>query len=188
MAPSALAFAPGDVIQTEPQPGYWGCAIVLTATDRTAELLASFHIGITPLIFRHDYAWPEVDPGSLSILELSRDIRLARGEYGARTEVCIGIYTARSRGSLRVIGKVDPGAIYPLPLTSTVGDGTAGAFPLCGPLKKTIGSEAVVAWRRVHDAENFARDVAVARARFEELEAERLARQRQARRGRREDA
>jgi hypothetical protein len=177
MKSSQLALKPGDVIQTEPQPGYWGCAVVLSSADGPNNTHPRFHVGITPVVFRHDYVWSELNADTLSILEFSRSVRSASGEYGARAEVCIGIYTVQSQGDVRVLGEVDPKAVYALPLTESVGDGTGGQFPLCGPLTKTIGSEAVIAWRRIHDADNLANEVTAARRRFEELEAKRISRQ-----------
>ncbi len=188
MSPSAHPFSPGDVIQTEPCGGYWGCAVVLSATPRTPEFHAQFHIGITPIVFRHQYEWNELNTSALSILEFERGVRVAPEDYIRRAEVCIGIYTARTRRSVRILGRVDPSAVYSLPLTFTVGDGTDGNFPLCGPLKKGIGGEAVVAWRRVHDAENLKRELSAARQQFERLEADRLAKQSAARRTRCGDA
>src|SRR5688572_20876048 len=105
MASFNPAFRPGDVIQTEPQLGYWGCAIVLTSTDATANSHPCFHVGIAPVLFRHDYGWSELDADRLSIMEFSRGVRTASGEYVTRTEVCIGIYTAQSQGDVRVLGQ-----------------------------------------------------------------------------------
>jgi hypothetical protein len=169
-------FRPGDVIQTEPQEGYWGCAIVLASADGTTSSHPRIHVGITPLIFRHAYGWSELDASRLSILSFTRNIRMPSGEYGSRSETCIGIYTALARGEVRVIGEVDPRKIYTLPLDATVGNATAGHFPLCGPLTKAVGQEAVIAWRRIHDAEGLARDTEDSRKRFEEMEARRLSR------------
>lgn len=186
---SALAFVPGDLLQTEPRPGYWGCAVVLSAFPGTQELHPSFHIGITPIVLRHDYALSEIDTTSLSILRFSRGVRVAPLTYTTRNqEVCIGIYTARSQLDLRVLGTVDSKTLYTAPLTLAVGDGTGGDFPLCGPLRRSIGSEAVVAWRRVHDTEAFEREANEAKIQFEAREAERLLKQRQAQRKRRGDA
>ena len=176
MTASQLAFKPGDVIQTEPQEGYWGCAIVLASADGTTNSHPRFHVGITPLVFRHDYAWSELGASGLSLLTFIRDVRMPSGEYGSRSETCIGIYTALTRGEVRVIGEVDPKQIYALPLDATVGNATAGHFPLCGPLTKAIGHEAVVAWRRIHDAGGLARDAEESRKRFEAMEARRFSR------------
>jgi hypothetical protein len=135
---------------------------------------------VTSAVFRYEFDFSEIDAGQLTILRFSRHVRTEPGIYVARaTETCIGIYTAKSRGDLLVLGKVDPMIVYASPLTFEVGDGTNGTFPLCGPLRKNIGSEAVISWRRTHDAEALGREVIEARAHFEATEAERLARQRE---------
>ena len=120
---------------------------------------------------------------------MSRSVRIAPGTYIERAEqVCIGIYTARSRSDIQVLGRTDPVLVYPTPLTLEVGDGTSGTFPLCGPLSKAVGWEAVVVWRRTNDTESFEREVAEARDRFDNEEAGRLAQRRLARGVKRSDA
>jgi hypothetical protein len=180
MTASTLAFTPGDVLRTEPRPGYWGCAVILSAARKTTEFHPRFHVGVTPAVFRHEFDFSEIDASQLTILRFSRDVRTEPDTYVARgTETCIGIYTAKSRGDLLVLGKVDPLSVYAPPLTLEVGDGTNGSFPLCGPLRKNIGVEAVISWRRIHDAETLSREVIDARESFEAMEAERLAKQRE---------
>lgn len=182
MSISTAAFAPGDVLQTEPQPGFWGCAVVLSATPGTAELNPSFHVAVTPVIYRHAFLPSEIDMAGLSVLVASRSVRVAPNEYMERAaQPCIGVYTAKSRGDVRVLGTVNPLSVWPTPLGPGTGNGTDGAFPLCGPLTRTIGWEAVVAWRRIHDAVALAEEVLQGRQRFESFEQERLAQQRESR-------
>ena len=95
---------------------------------------------------------------------------------------------AKSRGDIVVLGKIDPVRIYDAPLTLEVGDGTNGNFPLCGPMRKEIGWEAVTEWRRVHDAQAFSREVVEGRAQLELMEAMRLAEQRMRRNSKRGNA
>jgi hypothetical protein len=115
----------------------------------------------------------------LALLRISRRVRIAPLTYATKDEeVCIGIYTAKSRTGLRVLGTVRPEALYRGPLTLAVGDGTAGEFPMCGRLSKSIGSEAAAEWRRVHDVEAFEREAIESIKRFEAIETERLSKQR----------
>ena len=124
-----------------------------------------------------------------TVMEFFRNVRIATGCYAARASTpCIGIYTAKSRGAVRVIGSTDPRVVYSRPLTLEVGDGTNGCFPLCGPLTKSIGNEAVIQWRRMHDADALDRDVSAAREQFEALEVEQLTLQRTKRRSKTRDA
>ncbi len=186
MNASALPFTPGEVIQTLPQAGFWGCAVVLTAKPRSSEFHPQFHVAITPIVFRHEFTSAELDLATLSVLRFGRHVRIGKGEYVARGEVpCIGIYTAVTRGDVKSLGKVDPHGLYESPLTFDVGDGTKGAFPLCGPLHSSIGSEAVVAWRRVHDAAALEKDILDARERYETFEQQRLEKTRDDRRRKR---
>ncbi len=182
-----LAFEPGELLQTEPYPGYWGCAVVLKAHLQTPELHPSFHIGITPIVMDHEFELSEIDTASLSILKVTRQIRVAPLTYkDMPEETCIGIYTAKSRSVVRVLGSVDPKPLYTRRLTLRIGDGTNGTYPLHGPLRKNIGHDAVIAWRQVHDAEQLAKDSEAAAKSFEAFESERLAEQREAARLRRE--
>jgi hypothetical protein len=167
MTTTELAFVIGDVLQTEPSPGYWGCAVVLGAASASAGFYPRFIVGITPLVFQHRFEWPEINQSGLTILQFERSIRIGPGEYATRSEHCIGIYTARSKGGIRVLGNVDANAICALPLTFDVGDGTGNAFPLYGPMRKTIGGEAVIAWRRIHDAANLSHEISASRKQFE---------------------
>ncbi len=177
----SLAFTPGDVIQTTPKAGFWGCAVVLTAFPKTDKLLPCFHIGITPLILQRQIVPRDVDNTQLSIVRFTRRIRVAPFTYSPLPEeTCIGIYTAKSPKGFPIIGKVDPVEVYPHPLTFSIGDGTNGEFPLCGPLRSGIGNEALVLWRQVHDKEAFEEECKTAAEQFEAMESERLARQRRA--------
>ena len=179
MTAATLAFTRGEVLRTEPRSGYWGCAVVLSGTEATAEFHPRFHVGITPIIFRHEFGLSDIDVNQLRILRRTDEIRVGPDRYVPRTtRTCIGIYAAKARGDIFVLGKIDPLRLYDAPLTFEIGDGTNGNFPLCGPMRKEIGWEAVIEWRRIHDAQAISREVVEARAQFEEMEAKRLAEQR----------
>ena len=109
------------------------------------------HIGTTSLVIRHDYEWAEIEGTELRILNFQRGVRIRPDQYGTRHEICIGIYTAYSHPALPVIGNVEPTRVFASPLTFDVGDGTAGKYPLCGPLALHLGGEAVLEWLRMND-------------------------------------
>jgi len=159
----------GDVIKTHPRDGFWGCAIVLTEPTASPGFRAFCHIGITPLIVTHDFVWEDIAATAFSILEFDRAVRIGEGTYGTRRETCIGQYTADQHPLLPVVGKVDPDHVFPYPLTFEVGDGTDGKYPLCGPIKAHLGSEAVVAWLRAHDPVRWQAERDAARESFERL-------------------
>jgi hypothetical protein len=160
----------GDVLITHPDSEYWGCALVLTARGATDGFDPMCHIGITPAIFRREFAFSELDLDRLSILEFDREIRLADGTYThLRRETCIGIYSRRYTASVRVIGRVDVASLSVPQLSFDVGNGADGGWPLYGPVQGHLGSEAVAAWRAVHDRERWLQYRDAARKRTEEV-------------------
>ena len=145
----------GDVIKTHPRDGFWGCAVVLSDPQPLPGLRPMCHIGVTPLIFRHDYQWFEIADQDLRILEVERGVRTGPGEYRARRDTCIGLYMANLHPALSVIGSVDPTRVFAKPLVFDAGEGIDGRFPLCVPIAEHLGSDAVVAWLRIHEPERW---------------------------------
>jgi hypothetical protein len=179
-------LTPGDVIQTHPARGYWGCAVVLTARDSTATSWPICHIATTSLITRKKYAWKDIDPAGLEIAKLTYDVRVAPNEYYRQAEprTCIGMYVLKSAAGLSIIGRMDPNLLHPAPLTFKVGDGTNGCYPSCGRIPEDLGDQAVTAWRMVHDKERFDRESAKEMALFERLDSKLRAEDRAARQAR----
>lgn len=160
----------GDVLKTHPTEGYWGCAIVLTAQDKTDRFDPMCHIAVTTTIFRHDYAFSELDISSLQVLQFDRQIRLAPDTYAPlHRQTCIGIYSRKMNQSVVVIGNTDVSFLAPKPLGFEVGEGVDGRWPLCGPVRDQLGSEAVASWRAVRDNEQWLEDVAAARMSHEQM-------------------
>jgi hypothetical protein len=176
----ANPLQPGDVIQTHPQRGFWGCAVVLSARDSSHQFHPMSHIATTTLIAKQKYHWSSVDPKRLEIVKLSPIVRVAKEDYYQPNEprTSIGIYSLKSAASLRIIGRINPLNIYDKPLSFDVGDGTKGTFPLCGPIPENLGNEAVIAWRLIHDKDRFEQEKLEARRRFERYEQQRLSEQR----------
>jgi hypothetical protein len=179
MKKMANPLKPGAVIQTHPQRGFWGCAVVLSAHDGTDQFHPMCHIGITSFIAKRRYAWNSIDARQLRIATVSPAVRVGPNEYRkSDPRTCIGIYSVKTAASLAIIGTIDPTLLYERPLTLEVGDGTKGTFPLCGPIKESLGTEAVVAWRKVNDHERLATESAAHRENFERHERTRLSEQR----------
>ncbi|MEK7413156.1 MAG: hypothetical protein AAB263_07550 [Planctomycetota bacterium] len=150
--PKSKLLATGDVIKTHPREGYWGCAVVLNLRVKTKEFNPFCHIGITPLVFQHDYEWSDIADIPLSIVEFDRGIRLIPGKYFTRRETCIGIYDARPHPDLPVIGRVDPTTVFSGPLDfDQIGDATKDKWPLCGRVGADLGYEAVLVWKKHHN-------------------------------------
>ena len=175
----------GDVIKTHPRDGFWGCAVVLTEPHQQQGFRPFCHIGITPLVFTRDYEWAEIADTELSILQFDRGVRIGPNTYVPRHETCIGQYTTDPHPLLPVIGTVDAARVFTPPLTPEVGDGTEGKYPLCGPIKPHLGSEAVGSWLRVHDPSRWQAEQEAARERYEALSARIKNEERQKRRARR---
>jgi hypothetical protein len=157
------------------------------------------HIGITPIVMQHDYEWGEIAGTPLTVLERDTRVRTAPYTYGTRHDTCIGQYTAKPHPALPVIANVDATRVFPSPLTFEVGDGTAGKYPLCGPLQPrkvrgvaerefpSLGMEAVVEWLRINRPGQWQAEQDAASESFERYERRRLdeeRRKRQARRSR----
>jgi hypothetical protein len=175
MARVSRKFNVGDIIRTHPVDGFWGCAIVLTTFPPTDDFHAMCHIGITPITIQKEFTWGDLADTKLSILELEQHVRLDAYQYRSRIVTCIGVYANYRVPPLPVIGSIDPLTAYPLALRFEVGDGRNGTFPLCGPVRESLGMEAVIAWRRVNDKETWDAEVAHSRLEFEALETRRLA-------------
>ena len=172
----------GDVLKTNPVDGYWGCALVLSVRGKTEEFDPMCHIAVTSTVFRRDYELSDLDVPTLAILEFDRQARVGPNEYvPLRHETAIGIYARKHTDAVNVVGNIDVSFITPDPLTFDVGNGSDGGWPLCGPVEKSLGYEAVHAWRAVHDRENWLADIDAARKSHEAL-MERLAEERRSKR------
>ncbi len=146
----------GDVIKTHPTEGFWGCSVVLNTRGRTEYFNPMCLIGITPVIFRQDFTWQEIANYPLKVLEFDRDINLMPNIVATRRETCIGCYDSRLHPDLSVIGSVDVHQVFQGSLDfEPVGDGTQGRWPLCGRITTGLGMEAVTAWRRENDREQW---------------------------------
>ena len=164
-------FEAGDILRTHPRQGYWGCAIVLSVREATEAFAPMCHIGISPFIALHEYAYRDLGVEDLTILSYDQGVRVGRNDYRARRVTCIGIYENRNRPSLDVIGAVDPASVYQRALTYEAGDGTDGKFPKCGSVEPSLGFEAVVEWRRLNDSDAYWTEDSKARLEFEEMDA-----------------
>jgi hypothetical protein len=160
----------GDVLRTCPREGYWGCAVVLTARDKTKQFHPMCHIGITTSVFTHEYSFAELKVADLEVLQFDRQIRVAQNTYKPfRKETCIGIYSRIIIPPVVVIGNIDPSQIYPFPLEFIAGDTTDGGWPFCGKIPQSLGSEAIHWWREEHDSEAWQKEIAEAEKSHEEM-------------------
>ncbi|MCL2309088.1 MAG: hypothetical protein FWC42_02270 [Proteobacteria bacterium] len=158
-----------DVLKTTPFDGYWGCTLVLTASDQENGARLCY-IGITPLVFTHDYQFEDIETSNLTILGANIEIRVAPNQYAhLRRSPCIGIYGRVKTPNTKVIGRIDVNHVYPHPLTYQIGNGADRGWPLYGVVPASLGTEAVHEWRAIHDTENLAADIAAAQASHEQM-------------------
>ncbi|HEY6019512.1 MAG TPA: hypothetical protein VIY48_06315 [Candidatus Paceibacterota bacterium] len=153
----------GDLIKTNPKNGYWGCAVVISEREKTDESDPMCHIAITDVIFRHDYVVGEIDTSKLRAMEFQRWIRLKPNEEYSRTETLIGVYSRKIKVPINIIGSIDPTGIYQGPLPFEPNHGLDVKWPLCGNVTNSLGMEAVISWRRVHDKEALEKEILAAR-------------------------
>lgn len=160
----------GHLIQTNPSEGYWGCAVVLSERDKTKDSDPICHIGITPFVFRHEFAIEDLDISHLSILKTDTFIRVApnKSEY-LRTSYAIGIFTRKIKQSVKILDKVDVTNIFPDDLSFNIGDGTDGGWPMSGSISMNLGFEAVHEWRKLNDYDAWKSECEEAEKSFEEM-------------------
>lgn len=139
-----LKLAVGDVIRAHPRDGFWVVAIVVgTRSGDWDQCL----LWLTPWVFRHAFSFDEAR--SQPVAELPDD-----------QAAMVEIWTYRELGDFAPIGRLDLEGV-PLPEVSFE---PKGWRPLCGPLAPHLGWEAVMRWRRIHDAEQLALDIEAAQA------------------------
>ncbi len=153
-------LAIGDILKTHPFEGYWGCALVLTAGEKIDKYDPMCHIGITTAVFTHDYCFNELDISNLKIIEIERKYRAAPNNYvPLYKETCIGIYSRKINSFVNRIGNIDVSSIFTIKLTFKVGNGSDGGWPLCGSVSRSLGYDAIHAWRSVHDRTQWLLDI-----------------------------
>ena len=151
-------FSKGDVIMTNPEPGYYGIAVVLNDAASIELSPGRYsspmnHIAITPLIFTRPITIDDLDKTELKAMTFKH--------YWNRTDnegnpilfgeiLCIYIYTNRNKVNLPIIGKIDPSSIYEEPL---LWDPHPDRFHLCGDVNTFLGREAYIQFCRDNNKE-----------------------------------
>ena len=131
------------------------------------------HIGITPAVRRHKFALAELIEDEKRVLQFEKHYSTTPDSTLQKTVWCIYKYPNAQASMLEVIGFITPGNVYSGPLSTEIGRG-AGAFPLASRIDEYLGNEAVITWRRIHDAEAWNAVVAKSKAEWFALEEKRL--------------
>ncbi|MBQ2548442.1 MAG: hypothetical protein II558_06005 [Treponema sp.] len=154
----SIVLNKGDVIKTNPQNGYWGCALVLDVQEHNDEFQPLCLIAVTDFISKEDFSFDQLPLEKLSILNIERSLRVGEGRYcDDGKEVCIEIHTRRMKSGQEVIGRMDNFPFEMPKLTYEVGDG------------KGLGYQAVIAWRKANEKEAFLMDVKDFRQKTEDV-------------------
>lgn len=147
-------FSEGDVILTNPEPGFYGIAVVLDTREKTEDFLPMCHIAITPLLFQKEITMNDIDLSLLKPHIFQRYYQMnEKLVVPYRKELLIHIYTTRNKVNLPIIGKVNPKMVYDEPL---LWQPQEDRFHLCGDADLFLGREAYIQWCRnnnilIHD-------------------------------------
>jgi len=144
----------GDLLKSNPIDGYWVCSIVLSYRPKCDEFNAMNHVAITNAVFDYDFDLSSVDIDKLKIIHTNNN--------EGHLVPCIEIHTSRLVKEIEVIGQLSADSYSPYPLEFKIGNGSDGGWPQCGPLKKSLGYQAVHQWRAVNGREAWLNDIAAA--------------------------
>ena len=136
----------GDVIRTNPFPGYWGIAIVLSEQGKTSEFDPMCHIALTPLIFQHAIDMSELRIEDLSVLEIEG---WNADPFGTNTEAkkVIGVYSRYVGEAISVIGTINPKTLYDGPLPFSPDYGLESATIWCARARLRAWIFTIMPWR-----------------------------------------
>ena len=166
----SIVLNKGDVIKTNPQNGYWGCALVLDVQEHNDEFQPLCLIAVTDFISKEDFSFDQLPLEKLSVLNIERSLRVGVNEYcDDGKAVCIEIHTRRMKSGQEVIGRIENFPFKMPVLTYEVGDGKGLGYPLCGPITASLGFQAVIAWRKANEKEAFLMDVKDFRQKTEDV-------------------
>ncbi|WP_431095680.1 hypothetical protein [Polaromonas aquatica] len=176
MKVAVSALQPGDVIRTNPDDGYWGCAIVLDRFSLSPMFPKSeaSHIATTGLVKKSLYELVDIDMSDLKPLLFEQHYQPTEDSpLYIKTVTCVEKYALLGKHKVDVIGTTDPLQIYGGPLCATFGD-FPGGFPLRMHIDRYLGNEALITWRRKCDKDAWDAMVAKSNAANFDLEKERL--------------
>lgn len=139
-------FKTGNVILTTPEEGYYGIAVVLSEKEKTPEFYPRCHIAITPLLFRKEIQFQELDINALKPLVFNRAYHLKDKKKAFKKETCIGVYTRNNKQGFKILGQVNPKLVYDGPLPFEPLNGLPILFPMYGETDQYLGREAYLNW------------------------------------------
>jgi hypothetical protein len=138
------------------------------------------------VVRRREFALADLDDGELQTLQFEQHYSPSRDVTLVKTVACICKYPNIETSEVEIIGSVKPRAIYSGPLSEHISTSIPGAFPSAPKIDRYLGNEAVIAWRRLHDADAWNVIVAESKAKHFASEEKRLREGREKARLRRE--
>lgn len=144
----------GDVIRTNPEPDFYGVAVVLSKPEKMELQPGNWsyplcHIMITPIIFKHEIIMEDINYNDLKPLIFQQFFKRKDGILVPwRIKTCVDIYTNRNKSDLTVIGNIDTSGIYKDPLLFEIHE---NGFHLCGDINSHLGREAYINWLRENE-------------------------------------
>ena len=145
-------FKKGDVIRTNPEPHFYGIAVVLDDGVKLEIAPGKWsypmcHIAITSLLYDFEVTMGDLDVSKFRPLLCNRCYHLKNTPEFYREELMIHIYTTRNVAQLPVIGNIDPSLIYQGKLDWKPGP---DRFFWCGDISSYFGREAYLNWYDTH--------------------------------------
>lgn len=144
----------GDILKTQPIPGFWVASVVVATQSRTEDFNAMCLVGNTLCVFQHDFAFIELVPATLTIAHGTS------GFYADRP--ILEVYASRLKPDVEVIGSIDLNQIHSQRFTLQFSCQNMPEWPMVGALSRSIGSYAVHEWRSANDHDRWLLDLAEA--------------------------
>jgi len=158
--PKIKLFNKGDVIQTTPEEGYFGVAIVLSENEGTKELYPRCHIFITTLIFTKEINFSDLKIKDFKLVEFEREytfeLEKRKREPFKRIEKTIYTYTRRNKANFKVIANLNPEEIYngELPFEPQILESGIRIVGCGDAEKNSLGRTAFLNWEKSQNSEN----------------------------------
>lgn len=140
-----------DLIKSNPIEDYWVCSVVLTSRKRTDGFAPMCHVAVTNVVLDHSFTESEIDFENLRVI-------FEYNNEGHKVP-CIGIYASRVGKEIEIIGRQKIDSLCRSDLDFEIGNGSDGGWPMCGPMTKGLGYQAVHQWRSVNDRDAWLRDI-----------------------------
>ena len=152
-------FKKGDVIQTIPEEGFFGIAIVLSENEGTSELYPRCHMFITPLIFKNEINFTDLNISDFVLIEFETEytfeLEKRKREPFKRKEQTIYTFTRRNVENLKVLANIETELVYDgeLPFDPQILKSGIRIVGCGDPKKFSLGRQAFINWENNNEIE-----------------------------------